>query len=66
MGAKRYALVGTGNRGLGMFARPLAADFPQAAEPCEFEAKDPQAAVSIIDRRRVIGVLKVLRDRLAT
>ncbi len=32
MEKKRYALVGTGNRGLGMFARPLAADFPDTAE----------------------------------
>ncbi len=31
MAAKRYALVGTGSRGLDMFARPLAQDFPQAA-----------------------------------
>ena len=32
MAVKRYVLVGTGARGLGMFAKPLATDFPQAAE----------------------------------
>ena len=31
MSAKRYALVGTGGRGLGMFAEPLAKDFPDTA-----------------------------------
>ena len=32
MTAKRYALVGTGGRGLGMYARPLLKDFPDTAE----------------------------------
>ncbi|MFO7897588.1 MAG: Gfo/Idh/MocA family oxidoreductase [Planctomycetota bacterium] len=32
MEKKRYALVGTGHRGLGMFARPLTGDFPETAE----------------------------------
>ncbi len=32
MAAKRYVLVGTGGRGLGMFAGPLAKDFPETAE----------------------------------
>lgn len=32
MAPKRYALVGTGGRGLGMFARPLSEDFPETAE----------------------------------
>jgi len=32
MAAKRYALVGTGGRGLGMFAGPLSRDFPETAE----------------------------------
>ena len=31
MAAKRYALVGTGGRGLGMFAEPLAKDVPDTA-----------------------------------
>ena len=32
MAAKRYALVGTGSRGIGMFGRPLLSDFPGRAE----------------------------------
>lgn len=32
MAAKRYAIVGTGGRGLGMFARPLLSDFLDTAE----------------------------------
>ena len=31
MTAKRYVLVGTGARGLAMYARPLLADFPDTA-----------------------------------
>jgi predicted dehydrogenase len=31
MAPKRYVLVGTGHRGLGMFAKPLATDFPTTA-----------------------------------
>ncbi len=32
MAAKRYVVMGTGARGVGMFARPLAEDFPGQAE----------------------------------
>jgi len=32
MAPKRYAVVGTGHRGLGMFAGPLSSDFPATAE----------------------------------
>jgi predicted dehydrogenase len=32
MKPKRYVVVGTGGRGTGMFARPLAKDFPRTAE----------------------------------
>jgi len=32
MAAKRYAIVGTGGRGLGMYARPLLHDFQDTAE----------------------------------
>ena len=32
MAPKRYAVVGTGGRGRGMFVKPLIEDFPGAAE----------------------------------
>jgi predicted dehydrogenase len=32
MAPKRYAIVGTGNRSLGMFGKPLCSDFPETAQ----------------------------------
>ena len=42
MARKRYAVVGTGGRGIGMFAIPAARDYPEAAELvglCDINAK---------------------------
>lgn len=48
MGAKRYALVGTGHRGSGMFARPLSRDFPATAELAAVVDANPLRMAAVV------------------
>ena len=53
MGRKRYAVVGTGSRGLAMFIQPLARNFPKTAElvaVCDSNAARASHAVSCLPK----------------
>ena len=62
MAAKRYAIVGTGGRGLGMFARPLLSDFLDTAElvglcdhnPLRLAAANQMLGTALPDRKSVV------------
>ena len=54
MARKRYAVVGTGGRGIGMFAVPAARDYPAAAELvglCDINAKRVEYARERAEKR---------------
>ncbi|MCX7591705.1 MAG: Gfo/Idh/MocA family oxidoreductase [Kiritimatiellae bacterium] len=63
---KRYVLVGTGSRGLGMFARPLCTDFPKTARLVGVYDVNPlRASAAVAELPRKVPVYTSFRKMLA-